>query len=80
MSDTQDRVVKILQTVAGAKQPLVVDPDESLFESGVLDSFALPELVSALEVEFGTKIPDADLSAQTFESVNRITAYIQKRS
>ncbi len=79
MSDPLPRVVKVLQSLSGGK-PLDVRPNESLFDAGVLDSFALPELVSALEVEFGIKIPDADLSAQTFESVNRITSYVQKRA
>jgi acyl carrier protein len=80
MADPQDKILKIIQTVTRAKAPLAVGLDESLFDSGVLDSFGLPELVSALEVAFSIKIPDADLSAQTFESVNRIAAYIQKRS
>ena len=33
----------------------------------------------ALEEAFGIKIPDADLTAQTFESVNRIAGYVQSR-
>lgn len=78
MSDAMPRVLKILQSLSGRKAQ-EVSPDESLFDAEVLDSFALPELVSALEAEFGIKIPDADLSAQTFESVNRITAYVEKR-
>lgn len=79
MDDRQERIVKILQAVTRAEAPLAIDPEESLFDAGVLDSFGLPELVAALEVEFDIKIPDADLASQTFESVNRIAAYVQKR-
>ena len=75
MVDTQARVAAIVQSVAATKGPL--DPAESLFDSGVLDSFALPELVAALEQAFGIKIPDSDLNADTFESVSKIAAYIQ---
>jgi acyl carrier protein len=78
MPDTHARIAAIVQAVSRTKGAL--DPAESLFDSGVLDSFALPELVAALEQEFGIKIPDADLNADTFESVNKIAAYLHARS
>ena len=74
----QAQITEIIRAVS--KKDTTPDPEESLFDSGLLDSFALPELVSALEAEFGLKIPDRDLTAQTFESVDRITSYIQKHS
>ena len=55
------------------------DPEESLFDSGFLDSFALPDLVSDLEREFGIKIPDADLNPRKFESIALIQSYIESR-
>ena len=55
------------------------DPDESLFDSGFLDSFALPDLVSDLEAEFGIKIPDSDLNPRKFESIALIQSYIESR-
>jgi acyl carrier protein len=55
------------------------DPEESLFDSGFLDSFALPDLVSDLEREFGIKIPDSDLNPRKFESIARIQSYIESR-
>ena len=55
------------------------DPDESLFDSGFLDSFALPDLVSELEHEFGIKIPDSDLNPRKFESIALIQSYIESR-
>jgi acyl carrier protein len=54
-------------------------PDESLFESGLLDSFALADLVSALENEFGVKIPDSDLIPRKFDSLERIESYLDAR-
>ena len=80
MADQRETIVGIVQAVARMKTPLAIGPDTSLFDSGILDSFALPELVSALERTFGIAIPDADLTAQTFESVNRIVSYIQRRA
>lgn len=53
--------------------------DESLFDSGVLDSFALADLVAAIEKEFHISIPDSDLSPRKFESIQRIERYLDSR-
>jgi acyl carrier protein len=74
----QQRIEAVVQQVA--QKPLPQDTDESLFESGVLDSFALPDMVSALEKEFGVTIPDADLNPRKFDSLSRIAAYIESHS
>jgi acyl carrier protein len=75
---TQERILAIVQQVA--QKPVPADPDESLFESGVLDSFGLPDVVSALEKEFGVKVPDADLNPRKFDSLTRIERYIESRA
>ena len=74
----QARIVGILQKVA--KQPVKVAPDDSLFDSGLLDSFALPDMVSAIEAEFGIRVPDSDLTPRKFESIASIERYIESRS
>ncbi len=53
--------------------------DASLFDAGYLDSFALPEVVSELEREFGIKIPDSDMNPRKFESIERIEEYVGGR-
>ena len=72
--NTQERIAAVIQKVA--QKPLSPDPEESLFESGVLDSFALPDMVSALEQEFGISVPDADLTPRKFDTLTRIADYI----
>jgi acyl carrier protein len=76
--ENQTRIVKLIQTVAG--EPVNPSPDQSLFESGLLDSFTLTDLVAAIESEFSISIPDSDLKPRKFDSVTRINAYIQSRS
>jgi acyl carrier protein len=70
----QERIVRVVEQVA--QKPVPSDPELSLFESGVLDSFALPDMVSALEKEFGVKVPDSDLNPRKFDSVARIAEYL----
>jgi acyl carrier protein len=76
--DKQTKITEILRRLAG--KPIDPTPGESLFESGLLDSFALADLVSALEAEFAIKIPDSDLRPRLFDSIDRIAAYVEKRS
>ncbi len=73
----QSKIVEIVRRVAA--KPVDPAPDESLFESGLLDSFSLTDLVAALETEFSMRVPDADLTPRKFDSIARIQAYIESR-
>ncbi len=75
--DQQARILNIVRQVAG--KPVNPAPEESLFESGLLDSFSLTDLVSALESEFKISVPDSDLNPRKFDSVARIQAYLEKK-
>lgn len=70
----QDRIVNVLQKVSGKE--IHPGPDESLFVSGLLDSFALADFVSGLEEEFGISIPDSDLSARKFDTLRKVETYL----
>ena len=73
----QTKILEIIQRFAKRDESPAVD--ESLFDSGLLDSFALPDMVSALEREFKISIPDADLNPRKFDTVERIEAYVAGR-
>ena len=73
----QTKIVELLRQVAG--KPIDPGPDESLFESGLLDSFSLTDLVGELEREFKIRIPDGDLSPRKFDTVARIAQYVASR-
>ena len=72
--ETRPGVIKVLQAVA--EKPIAPTPDQSLFDSGLLDSFTLNDLVTGLEQEFGITIPDADISARKFDTLTRIEQYV----
>lgn len=75
--DNQTKIVEIVRKVAA--KPVNPAPDESLFESGLLDSFSLTDLVAELEAEFKIRIPDCDLNPRKFDSISRIQAYLEKK-
>lgn len=57
----------------GAKQPAAGD---DLFKMGALDSFALVDFIGVLETETGVKVPDADVKATNFQTLEAIEGYV----
>jgi len=75
--DRRAKIVELIRQVT--KLDLNPAPDESLFDSGLLDSFALPDLIGAMEKEFSITIPDADLNPRKFDTIERIEEYLGSR-
>jgi acyl carrier protein len=76
--ESQARILKVLQKVTGKE--LSPGADESLFVSGLLDSFALTDFVSGLEDEFSVSIPDSDLSARKFDTMSKVETYLASKA
>jgi acyl carrier protein len=53
--------------------------DQSLLNSGVVDSTGILELISFLEETCQVKFNDSDLVADNFDSVNRISTFITQK-
>jgi acyl carrier protein len=73
----QEGILKVIHAVSDIKRDPA--PDESLFDSGTLDSFTLPDLVTGLEEQFGVAIPDADLVPERFDTIHKIEAYLDTK-
>lgn len=58
----------------GAKQPVGGD---DLFKMGALDSFALVDFLGVLETETGIKVPDSDVKAANFQTLEAIESYVE---
>jgi acyl carrier protein len=76
--DYRPGILKVLHAVAG--EEINPEPDESLFSSGMLDSFSLPDFVSGLEQEFHISVPDSDLSARKFDTIEKVEDYIADKA
>lgn len=76
--EKQSKIIEIVEKVAG--KPVKIAADESLFDSGLLDSFSLNDVVTALEKEFQIKVPDQDLNPRKFDSIEKIVNYLETRS
>ncbi len=56
-----------------------LDANESLTQSGVLDSMGVLELIMFIEQQYGVTIPDEDTLPENLDSVNRIVNYVSGR-
>jgi acyl carrier protein len=75
--DREGQIRKVLRELVD--DPASIDVNESMLDTGALDSFSLTALVAALEREFQIKVPDSDLIPQRFESIGRIQNYLASR-
>jgi acyl carrier protein len=62
------------------KQPnRTIKPDEPLISSGLIDSFSLVDLALIVEDDFGVRIDDAELNAETFDTLDALVKLIESR-
>ena len=58
----------------------IEDPEQDLFEAGIIDSLGLVELLLGLESEFGVETATDDLDIENFRTLELITAYVMEHN
>ena len=79
MSET---IKKLSEFISGTilKQPnRTVDPSEPLISSGLIDSFSLMDVALFVEDNFGVRIEDTELNADTFDNLTQLASLIESR-
>lgn len=71
----KERILKIL---SGLRPEFDFTMDENFIEEGILDSFDVINLVTALDSEFGISIDGTDVLPENFSSVNAIVMLLKK--
>ena len=62
------------------KQPdRIIKEDESLIRSGLIDSFSLVDLALIVEDDYGVRIDDSELNAETFDTLDALVKIIESR-
>lgn len=85
MTERRDNIERVLREFLSKRffDPKDVDlysGDESLLDSGLIDSVAIFDVVSFLEQQFGIQVSDEDVVPDHFETLNKLTAYVQTKS
>ena len=68
--DRQLRITELIALIS--KKTVRIATDENLFDAGLIDSFALTDLVVLLEKEFGFKVPDDAAESILFDFARRL--------
>ena len=76
MNPTQEKVKSFLANDLGLDVS-IIEPNTALFTSGMIDSFALIEMLSYLESEFNAKIDIADLGIDNLDNLESIAALVE---
>ncbi|NLF51908.1 MAG: acyl carrier protein [Leptolinea sp.] len=78
-----DSITNLLSTKIAdqiLKQPgREIKMDEPLISSGLIDSFSLVDLAIIVEDEFGVRIDDSELNADTFDTLEALVKLIESR-
>jgi acyl carrier protein len=70
----------VIETLELRDHEATISHDTLLFGSmPELDSLALIDLITALEIRFGFEMDGDDISADVFESVGSLAAHIEQR-
>lgn len=55
-----------------------ISEDSLLFSTGVIDSFALINLITFIEEQSGIRVSPADVNLDNLDSMSRILAYVAR--
>jgi len=80
MSDVLKNVVDFIkENFIMGRSDACIDPDESLIESGIMDSTGVLELVEFLEANYEIQIQDEELIPENLETVNNIVNFLKTK-
>jgi acyl carrier protein len=79
LNEMRDMLTKYLAKDVLKQPNRVIQPDEALLTTGLIDSFHLVDLALFVEDNFGVHIDDSELNASTFDSLSGLIALIQSR-
>jgi acyl carrier protein len=60
-------------------QPDRLRNEDSFLAEGIIDSTGVLELVSHVEEQYGIEVQDHELIPENFDSISRLTTYVQTK-
>ena len=79
MSELINKLSSFLATEILKQPNRVIPPDEPLISSGLIDSFSLMDVALFVEDNFGVRIEDTELNADTFDNLTQLVSLIESR-
>jgi acyl carrier protein len=69
----------IKENFIAGRSDVIIDPDKSLIESGIMDSTGVLELVEFLEATYEIRVEDEELVPENLETINNILKFLQTK-
>lgn len=69
---------KVLEVLNLAAPSVDFESSVTLADDGVIDSFTVVNIIAELSIEFGINVPFEEISNENFNSVDSITALIER--
>ena len=79
MSNTGDQLSQFIVTTILKQPTRVIDANEPLISSGLIDSFSLMDLALFVEDSFGVRVEDTELNADTFDNLAQLVSLVESR-
>lgn len=70
----------ILQNFLFTDDPAELEDDDSFMDKEIIDSTGILEVMEFLELESGIKIEDEDMVPDNLDSVNKIVAFVARKT
>ena len=74
----EEKVLDILEEVTGTDE-IRDEKDIDLFESGLLDSLGIIEVLLKIEENFGLKLQPTDLEREDMATVDNLVKFLEKK-
>ena len=73
------KTAQYLQSEILKQSNRIIEPDEPLLSSGLIDSFSLVDVALFIEDTFNVRIDDTDLNADTFDTLQQLADLVIER-
>jgi len=75
----ENKIITLLGEICGVGQSISEDMEINLFESHLIDSLGMIELLIGLEDEIGLKIQPTEIDRIEIDTPNKLIAYVKSR-
>jgi acyl carrier protein len=79
MEQTRDRIRRFILDNFYVPDPGRLGDDVSLIGTGIVDSTGMLEIIELVEGEMGVEVGDRDILPDNFDTIGRITAYVERK-
>jgi acyl carrier protein len=78
MNETREDILHFLKTQGFLNEKMVLQENDSLSETGVIDSITLLQLVDFLESKYNIQIPVETITPENFDTLAGISQTVMK--